>query len=144
MSTPNNTNPPDSDPLKRKGIRESLVMAAAASLFFISWGIFANWEHGRRAITQVALTQGTISFVSTFLSTEVLRRLYLVFKRVGINVLFTIPIGFTLINGSIYSAHLIAGTPEILLTMLPGVLISVFFCSAYTYRLRLAYTINKE
>ena len=36
-------------------------------------------------------------------------------------------------------AHFLAGTPRILPTMAPGLIVSVFFCSAYTYRLSVAF-----
>ncbi len=111
-------------------------MAAGAALFFIAWGVYANWQHGTHAIIQVAITQGAISFISTFLSAEWLRRLYYTFKRMDLSGAFTIPIGFVSINGTIFGAHHFAGTPEVLLTMLPGAAISIFFCSGLTVRLR--------
>ena len=38
---------------KRKGLIESILLAAAASVFFIAWGVYANWEHGLGAIDRL-------------------------------------------------------------------------------------------
>ncbi len=122
----------------KKGFWESILMAAAASLFFIAWGVYVNWAYGYGAVVQVGITQGLISFISTFVSAEVLRRMYIALKRVGANGALTVPLGLAIINGSVFCAHFVAGTPEIWMTMMPGAIISVFFCSGYTYRLRLA------
>ena len=124
---------------KRPGARESFFMALMASVFFISWGVYINWDFGMGAIIQVGATQGVISFVSTFLSSDALQRLYRTLKRFGLHGSITVPLGFLLINGMIFLAHYLAGTPRILPTMAPGLIVSVFFCSAYTYRLSLAF-----
>ena len=118
----------------RPGARESFIMAALASVFFIFWGVYINWDFGTGAIIQVGVTQGIISFISTFLSSDLLQRLYRTIKRFGWHGSANVPLGFFLINGSIFGAHFLAGTPRILPTMAPGLIVSVFFCSAYTYR----------
>ncbi|MAM91774.1 MAG: hypothetical protein CMI15_09910 [Opitutaceae bacterium] len=114
-------------------------MAALASAFFILWGVYINWNYGTEAIIQVGVTQGIISFVSTFISSDALQRLYRTIKRFGWHGSINVPVGFLLINGAIFGAHFLAGTPRILPTMAPGLIVSVFFCSAYTYRLSLAF-----
>lgn len=123
----------------RPGARESFIMAALASVFFIFWGVYINWDFGTGAIIQVGVTQGIISFISTFLSSDLLQRLYRTIKRFGWHGSANVPLGFFLINGSIFGAHFLAGTPRILPTMAPGLIVSVLFCSAYTYRLSVAF-----
>lgn len=129
---------------RRPGARESLFMAFAASVFFIFWGVYINWDFGTEAIIQVAATQGVISFVSTFLSSDALQRLYWTIKRFGLHGSINVLLGFFMINGLIFLAHFLAGTPRILPTMAPGLVVSVFFCSAYTYRLSLAFAKRHE
>ena len=124
---------------QRPGARESFFMAFVAVVFFISWGVYINWDFGTEAIIVVAVQQGVISFVATFLSSDALQRLYWAIKRFGWHGLINVPLGFSLLNGIIFLAHCPAGTPRILPTMAPGLIISVFFCSAYTYRLSLAF-----
>ncbi len=120
---------------KRKGVAESVLVACVGSLFFIAWGIYANWGHGMRAVVRVGLVQGLISFTSTFLSVELLRVLFRVFDWPFLRPIATVSCGVLLINGSVYLAHRLAGTPEVFATMLPGASISVFFCCGITYRL---------
>jgi len=120
----------------RRGVGESLLLASGASLLFISWGAWVNWSHGLGAVVQVALTQGAVSFASTFLSAEMLRRLYLALAGAPAREFLTIGLGLAIINGTVFAAHWTAGTPEILPTMAPGIAASVFFCSAFTYRQR--------
>ncbi|HCR31743.1 MAG TPA: hypothetical protein DIV79_17200, partial [Opitutae bacterium] len=72
-------------------------MAALASAFFILWGVYINWNYGTEAIIQVGVTQGIISFVSTFISSDALQRLYRTIKRFGWHGSINVPVGFLLI-----------------------------------------------
>lgn len=120
-------------PVKTKSgnIAESTLIAALAALGFIAWGLYVNWEHGIASRIQVALTQGAISFIATFGSAELLRKTsqHLADWRC------VAAAGWGLINILVFLAHWIFGTPEILITMIPGMLTGAIFCFAYARRL---------
>lgn len=114
---------------------ESLGMACISAAFFIAWGLWVNWEHGVTARVQVACTQGLVSFASTFVSAEVIKAISL---RVGGSQVRRVFLGggssYVAIYGVIGVVHFIAGTPELWQTMLPGLVIGVFFCFGYALR----------
>ncbi len=114
------------------GLRESSFVAAIAALGFIAWGLWVNWEHGPASRIQVALTQGGISFIATFFSAELLRKI----SKIVPGWIWTAAVGWIVINLLVFLAHWIFGTPELLKTMVPGMLSGVFFCVAYGRRLR--------
>lgn len=118
---------------KTKGgsITESTLMAAFAAAGFIAWGLFVNWEHGMGSRIQVALTQGGISFIATLGSAELLRKI----SKIVSSKMWTGALGWIVINLLVFFAHWIFGTPEILTTMIPGMLAGVPFCFAYARRL---------
>lgn len=110
---------------------ESALIAVLAGLFFIAWGLYVNWEHGMGSRIQVALTQGGISFIATLGSAELLRKI----SKIVSSWLWTGTIAWIVINLLVFFAHWIFGTPEILTTMIPGMLTGVPFCFAYARRL---------
>lgn len=100
----------------------------------MAWGLWVNWEHGMSSRVQVALTQAGISFVATFGSAELLRLVSRMLAGVKGRALLTALVGWFLINGIVYAAHRITGTPEVLATMLPGMVAGVGFCGFYGRR----------
>ena len=113
-------------------LKESVGISALAAIGFIAWGLWVNWEHGMASRIQVALTQGAISFIATLGSAELLRKI----SRIARSWLWTGVLGWVFINALVLLAHWISGTPEILKTMIPGMLGGVFFCFGYGRRLR--------
>ena len=113
-------------------LKESVGISVLAALGFIAWGLWVNWEHGMASRIQVALTQGGISFIATLSSAELLRKI----SEITRSWLWTGVIGWAFINALVFLAHWISGTPEILNTMVPGMLGGVFFCFGYGRRFR--------
>ena len=116
-------------------LAESAVVAVLSALGFIAWGLWVNWDYGMASRVQVALTQGGISLVATFSSTELLRVVARCLAGVRWRRLLTGSMGWILINGLVFFAHWIFGTPEILKTMAVGMVGGVFFCGFYAVRL---------
>ena len=109
-------------------------MSLLAMIFFIAWGLWVNWEHGVGSRIQVALTQGIVSFVSTLFSAELI--VWLAKKMHGkrLAVLRTGAMSWVVFYTLIFVAHWLAGTPELLATMLPGMITGIFFCFGYSLR----------
>jgi len=120
---------------RKKQPRESVVMGLAAMLFFILWGLLVNWQYGMGARLQVGFTQGAISLVSTLFSAELIRWLVIKNREVRGRVLIAGLMGWLIIYSLIALAHTIAGTPEVWATILPGLIIGIFFSFGYAYRI---------
>lgn len=116
------------------GVGESAVVALLSSAGFMAWGLWVNWEYGVGSRVQVALTQAGISFVATFGTAELLRWVAGMLVGVRWRGVWTGLVGWVLINGLVFLAHWVFGTPEILKTMVPGMVGGVGFCGFYGLR----------
>ncbi|MDA7936039.1 hypothetical protein N9C01_01620 [bacterium] len=114
--------------------RDSLWMGLLAMVAFILWGLWVNWEHGLGARIQVAVTQGVVSLLSTIFSAELIVWLSVRFKELKRPVMVTGTVSWIVFYSLIWAAHSLAGTPELLATMLPGMITGVFFCFGYALR----------
>lgn len=104
----------------------------------MAWGLWVNWDYGMASRLQVVLTQGGISFLATFGSAELLRWVAALLSGMKARGLVTGVLGWFLINGIVFLAHWIFGTPEILRTMLPGMIGGIGFCYFYGKRVSVA------
>ncbi len=116
-------------------LADGLSGAVLGLLFYGSWAIWANSDHGITVALRAGAIQGTLSFIVTLSGTTLMKRLFrghaavwFRFARASIGALL-------LIYGVIISSHLLNGTPNILLTLAPGLPITIFFCLSYCYGL---------
>jgi len=112
-----------------------LSLASLAALGFVAWGLWVNWDYGPAARVRVALTQAGISFAATFGSAEVLRWVARWFGGWRWRWPATSVAGWFVINLAVFAVHHLCGTPEVLRTMIPGMLTGVGFCAVYGGRL---------
>ena len=117
------------------GIGESIAVALVAGIGFMAWGLWVNWEHGMASRVQVVLTQAGISFVATLGTAELLRWIASLVQGCRAKGVVTAGIGWFVINGLVFAAHWTFGTPEILKTMIPGMLTGAGFCYFYGTRM---------
>jgi len=101
---------------------------------FVLWGLWVNWEHGLGSRVQVAATQGVVSLLSTIFSAELIVWLGRRFRGLRWPVMATGTVSWVVFYALIWAVHWLAGTPELLATMLPGMIIGGFFCFGYAYR----------
>ncbi len=116
------------------GLGESFLVAILSAAGFMVWGLWVNWEHGMGSRIQVALTQAGISLGATLGAAELLRKVASLLAGAKWRRLLTGLIGWVLINAVVFFAHWIFGTPEILKTMIPGMIGGVGFCWLYGLR----------
>ena len=115
---------------------DSWWMSLLAAIFFILWGLYANWEHGWQARIQVALTQGVISLVSTYFSAELVVFCVLKLKNSAFPAIFGGLASYLVIYVLVLGGHFVAGTPEFWPTVIPGMITGLFFCLGYGLRVR--------
>jgi ABC-type antimicrobial peptide transport system permease subunit len=124
----------DAEMNELKRPKDSLWMGLLAMVAFILWGLWVNWEYGLASRIQVAVTQGVVSLFSTVFSAELIVWLERRFRHFKTGTVITGAASWVVFYSMIWGAHALAGTPELLATMLPGMIIGVFFCFGYAYR----------
>lgn len=115
----------------RASLLRSAGSALAGFLVYGAWAWFANMDHGDAMARRAGLLQGSYSFVLTFCSTLLMEWIYgrcagaaharLVTIGLTGAVLLTVPV----------TLHLLAGTANILLTILPGFFVGMAYTTAY-------------
>ena len=116
----------------------SLIAAIAGFVAYGGWAFFANVAHGSDMATRAGWVQGSYSFVLTFVMTYVTEWLYRLFSRVPMGMMWTVVLVSIILFSSAYSIHLLVGTPEILMTILPGFVIGTIYTAVYVWGLQRA------
>ena len=100
-------------------------------LVYGGWAIFANFEHGRSAWLMAGIIQGIYAFGSTLAITVVA---YWAYIRIGSGIqgiLCSFGLSFLVMLSIPVSIHTVAGTPDILQTILPGLIWGSGYLIAY-------------
>lgn len=116
--------------------RRSLLSAVAGFTGFGVWAYWANIEHGQGAALKAALTQGSFSFIVTFVNTHIIECVYRALDDKRCSLAATVLFTSVLVCAMSWLINVVLGTPEILITILPGCVISVAYALAYTLTLR--------
>lgn len=106
--------------------------ATLGALFYGGWGVFANAAHGVSMALRSGAAQGVMSFVVTLSGVTLMKWL---FARPGppwLRALYAFAGALGLIYAGIVGVHWFIGTPEILLTLAPGLPITILFCFIFT------------
>ncbi|MEM7001150.1 MAG: hypothetical protein AAF529_10200 [Pseudomonadota bacterium] len=93
------------------------------------WAVYANWPHGEYIAWRSGCVQGGYSFALTFVMTLVTEWLYARLVEVWGGLLWLMVIICSVLFCTAYGIHMLVGTPEILMTILPG----FFIGSTYTF-----------
>lgn len=113
------------------GLMDGLSGATLGLLFFGGWGVWANSAHGMDIAWQAGIAQGVMSFVVTLTGTTLMKRLFGMPGPLWLRALVASVGALVVIYGLIVGVHLWLGTPEILLTLAPGLPITIVFCCVF-------------
>ena len=113
------------------GLMDGLSGATLGLLFYGGWGVWANSAHGMAIAWQAGAAQGAMSFVVTLTGTTLMKRLFALRGPLWLRGLSAILGALAVIYGLIVGVHLWIGTPEILLTLAPGLPITIGFCCVF-------------
>ncbi len=116
-------------------LADGLSGAVLGFLFYGSWAIWANSDHGTTVALRAGAIQGTMSFIVTLSGTTLMKLLFVGHAALWLRFLRASVGALVLIYALIVSIHLFNGTPNILLTLAPGLPITIFFCFSYCYGL---------
>lgn len=120
--------------LARRALRlmDGLTGATLGALFYGSWGVYANSAHGLGIALLSGAAQGVMSFVVTLSGVTLMRSLYGTIGHPLLRAARAVLGALALIYGLIIAVHLWLGTPEILLTLAPGLPLTIGFCLIFT------------
>lgn len=108
-----------------------LLNAFAALIIYGSWAVYANFEHGQHAYIMAGIVQGSYAFISTLTMTSAARWMY---KKCGCGrngIISGFSFGFLVMLAIPITVHYMAGTPDILETMLPGLIWGTAYLLSY-------------
>lgn len=105
--------------------------ATIGFLFYGSWAVWANFDAGLEVALRAGLLQGTMSFIVTLSGTGIMKRLFAGNGPTWWRFCRAFGGAMAGIYVVIVTAHLLNGTPNILLTLAPGLPITTFFCLSF-------------
>lgn len=108
---------------------QTWVHVAAGAMLMGSWALFANWDHATGTAMQAAAVQAVLSGVLTLCLKTVADRVAEIlpqwWQAAGCALIFS--------SSLLIGAHLIAGTPELALTITVPLLVSGTYIFGYCY-----------
>ena len=112
-------------------LMDGLSGATLGFLFYGGWGVWANSAHGMAIAWRSGLAQGVMSFIVTLTGVTLMKWLFGMAGPLWLRGAVSIVGSLLLIYGGIVGVHLGLGTPEILLTLAPGLPITIVFCCVF-------------
>ncbi|WP_028479890.1 hypothetical protein [Nocardia sp. CNY236] len=116
------------------------MTAALGALGWGSWALVVNWEAGWASATVSAVVQGTVSLCSIsfllLLANQVLGRPW---RSPGIRVVAGTLVPYGVLLTVVVTAHMIAHTHNIFLTIAPSATIGIVYSAIYAYKNREKY-----
>jgi len=106
----------------------ALTGAFAGFLAYGLWGAAVNFEHGLGTALRVGVGQGAYSFFVTLLLSRLLEALV---RWSGGSIWAAFGLGVVALHGGSLTVHLAIATPELALSMAPGLLIGTLYVAAY-------------
>ena len=112
-----------------------LFLAVGAGFMYGAWALWANFGHGAAAGWRAAGTQFFVSFVVTLAITTVMERVHarLSTRLARVGGALAASIGTTIVFT--VTLHWLSGTPEIVGTVVPVLVLGSLYCAAYVANL---------
>ena len=115
----------------REALLRSLWPALAALMGYGAWAYYINAVYEPALALRAGLIQGSYAFVLTLLASLLYEWLFAVLRNRALRKTLTVGAGLVLQLVTIVSIHLVAGTPAILATVTPGLLIGGVYAALY-------------
>ena len=109
----------------------SLLSSIAAFVIYGGWAYFVNRSHDESLAQMIGVVQGGYSFGLTFVMTLVTEWLYQKFSNQTHQVRYVMVTVCTALFIMPVTIHWMIGTPEILMTILPGFVIGSIYTWVY-------------
>ncbi len=121
-----------------KCMRSTMAHVSCSFVLMGSWAFFANMAHPMPKPLIAAILQGALSGVITLIMKKALERVfsYWVSKGQPKAGLFATPLTVCTVSASsLLACHAIAGTPELIATILVPSSVALFYAFVYTFAL---------
>ena len=127
--------------LPNSPLLRSAIAGVAGFVAYGSWAVYANFDHGTAIAVRSGLVQGTYSLILTFLMTSATEWLFSKLAGMAMGAVATTGIVCLLLFASSYGINALVGTPEILMTILPGFIFGSIYTSVYVWGLQRGQTV---
>lgn len=117
-------------------LQRSVLSGIAGFLAYGGWAFWLNSSHGTEMGVSAGVLQGSYSFVLTLTMTLVMEHLMATFRAIPARGALTVALVSAATFSVAYSLQWLNGTPEILLTILPGFFIGAVYCTVYVMGLQ--------
>lgn len=120
---------------KNSGLTRSIVSGLFGFAAYGGWAFYANDTHGLDAAMKAAFTQGSYSFTVTLVMTLLIEYLFRLPSNRTLRFCVTFFGTCAILYSSSWGVNALAGTPEIFMTILPGIVIGTVYTFVYTLSL---------
>ena len=107
------------------------LSALAAMFVYGGWAAYANFEYGRDVWLVSATVQGVYAFISTLTVTVCAQWVYMKCGRGARGIVVGFGISFILMLSIPVGVHSLVGTPNIVQTILPGLIWGALYLLGY-------------
>lgn len=104
-------------------------------LFYGSWAVWVNHSHGWGDAITAGLTQGSYSFSITLVLAIVVEYLFQHLAHIPLRSLWVFLVAALLLATTSFGVNYLTGTPEIIWTVLPGLMVSLTYTVIYIFAL---------
>jgi hypothetical protein len=116
---------------RRRAIARVAGLALAAAVLYGGWAVLANSSHGWTLALRAGLVQGASSATTTLVISSLIETLFVALARSPARTAIAGALPPTCSAGVHAVAHVLAGTPEILRTIAPSVVLGYVFAAIY-------------
>jgi hypothetical protein len=116
-------------------IARVLTVGSLTFLTYASWAAYSNWDHGIWIAGRAAAVQGITFGVSATCSASLMELLFKVSRKFVIRYLASSLGSGVIVFFGFLTLHLLNGTPHILMTMLPPIVLATPYYALYPLEL---------
>lgn len=120
----------------------SIVSGLLGFLAYGGWACYANYDYGLEVATKAAFTQGSYSFIVTLVMTLFMEALFRLIANPTLRFCVTFFGTCAVLYTTSWGVNALMGTPEIFMTILPGIIIGTAYTFGYTLSLSRLQTID--
>jgi hypothetical protein len=113
-----------------RGLMDSWFGAILGGGVYGAWAVWANWSQGSTQAFRIGLAHWTTSALLTFFGTMAMRRFY-GNGHGWVSGIRALTGGLCLTYVSLLTVHGLIHTEHVLLTLAPGIIPNVLFCTSY-------------
>jgi len=111
------------------------INALIAAIVYGCWAFYTNSEHGLVASSKAGIIQAIYAFMSTLSVSNVALRIFHFFDNKTCGLIYGFIGSFILMITIPSGVHYVSGTPDIIETILPGVVFGSTYLGAFLWNL---------